>query len=268
MNIKEYILSGILESYAMGELSNQERAEIEKNLAQYSELKAALAKIEATQENLLMQTAMKPRASVKAQLFDQIDRQVVVGKIAEMKPAHSTTGFWKYAAAASIAVALVSSYLAYDYHNRWKCSENSLSELIAQNRRVAKDYNSVNQRLDIIEHDLKVVNDPSFTRVIMNGTPNAPETTAYVYWNESTKAVYLSIQNMKQLSKDNQYQLWAIINGKPVDAGVFDAGLTGLLKMKDIGKGAVTFAVTIEPRGGKSSPTLETMQVAGNVKKG
>jgi hypothetical protein len=38
--------------------------------------------------------------------------------------------------------------------------------------------------------------------------------------------------------------------------------------MKAIQSGAATFAVTIEPRGGKASPTLETMQVAGNVIKG
>jgi len=99
------------------------------------------------------------------------------------------------------------------------------------------------------------------------GTPNAPQSMAYVYWNESSKEVYLSIQSLKQLSKDNQYQLWAIIDGKPVDAGVFDGDVAGLLKMKDIASGAAAFAVTIEPRGGKTTPTLETMQVMGNVVK-
>jgi anti-sigma-K factor RskA len=91
---------------------------------------------------------------------------------------------------------------------------------------------------------------------------------AYVYWNESTEEVYLSIQNMRTLAQENQYQLWAIIDGKPVDAGVFDTNLAGLLKMKAIGNGAAAFAVTVEPRGGKASPTLETMQVVGNVVKG
>ena len=64
-----------------------------------------------------------------------------------------------------------------------------------------------------------------------------------------------------------QYQLWAIVDGKPVDAGVFDVATSGLLKMKTL-DGAVAFAVTIEPRGGRPSPTLETMQVIGNVLKG
>jgi hypothetical protein len=38
--------------------------------------------------------------------------------------------------------------------------------------------------------------------------------------------------------------------------------------MKDIESGASMFAVTVEPLGGKPSPTLETMQVAGPVSKG
>jgi anti-sigma-K factor RskA len=143
-----------------------------------------------------------------------------------------------------------------------------LSELIAQNQRVAQDYNRVNDRLDQIEKDLNIMNNPAFNRVVMKGTANAPGALASVYWNENTREVYLSIQDMKALAQENQYQLWAIIDGKPVDAGVFDPNFDGLLKMKAIQSGAATFAVTVEPRGGQSSPTLETMQVVGNVVKG
>jgi len=132
---------------------------------------------------------------------------------------------------------------------------------------MANDYNTVNQRLDKIETDIRVIDNPAFSRIVMKGTDNAPEAMAYVYWNANTKEVYLSIQNMKALSQENQYQLWAIVDGKPVDAGVFDGNLAGLLKMKDL-TGAAAFAVTIEPRGGKPAPTLETMQVIGNVVKG
>lgn len=252
----------------MGELSVQERTAVEKNLAQYAELRRELASIEEAQEALLMQAAIKPRASVKAGLFNKIDTQASETPVISMTPDHTAVSFWRYAAAAAIAVALVSSYLAYDYHARWKHTENSLAELTAQNQRVANDYNVVNQRLDKIENDIKVIDNPSFTRVMMKGTANAPEAIAYVYWNETSKEVYLSIQNMKQLSHDNQYQLWAIVDGKPVDAGVFDGNLAGLIKMKDVVKGASTFAVTIEARGGKPTPSLETMQVAGNVVKG
>lgn len=267
MNVQEYISSGILEAYALGELSAQERSEVEMNLRRYPELRDELASVEAVQESFLMKAAMKPRESLRRELFEKIDGTSSKANVVSMMPENSSGGFWRYAVAASITIALVSSYLAFDYRARWKRSEDNLTNLIAQNKQVASEYNTVNQRLDKIERDIKVIDNPAFSRVVMKGTANAPEAMAYVYWNESNNEVYLSIQNMRQLSQDNQYQLWAIIDGKPVDAGVFD-NLAGLIKMKDITKGAATFAVTIEPRGGKPTPSLETMQVAGNVVKG
>ena len=268
MNVEAYISSGILEAYALGELTEQERAEVEKNLALYPALRKELALIEETQEKLLMNAGVKPSATVKTKLFAAIDARKPETKIVELRKPESSLSFWRMAAAASIAVAVVTSYLAFNYWNKWKSTENSLTELIAQNQRVAQDYNTVNQRLDAIEKDLKITNNPAFNRVVMKGTPNSPGSLASVYWNESTKEVYLSIQEMKELSQQNQYQLWAIIDGKPVDVGVFDGNFAGLLKMKEIPSGAQTFAVTIETRGGKASPTLETMQVVGNVVKG
>jgi anti-sigma-K factor RskA len=275
VNVEEYISSGVLEAYALGELSDQERVAVEKNLAQYPALRKELERIEDAQEQLLMKAAIKPRASVKANLFSAIEASAKAAptkpsetKVVEMKREQTPISFWKFAAAASITIALVSSILAYNYWNKWKSSENNLAELIAQNQQLASDYNKVNQRIDDIEKELNITNNPAFNRVVMKGTPNAPSSLASVYWNESTREVYLSIQDLKALTKENQYQLWAIIDGKPVDAGVFDGNFAGLLKMKDIQPGAATFAVTIEPRGGMPSPTLETMQVVGNVVKG
>lgn len=264
MNIEEYISSGVLEAYALGELTADERVVVEQNLAQYPALKHELLLIEEAQEKFLQKSAVQPRSSVKENLFRKVESKPQ-GKEISISAGESQIRFWKYAAAASVAIALVTSYLAYNYYGKWRSTENNLSDLIAQNQQMAQDYNTVNQRLDKIETDIKVINNPSFGRVVMKGTPNAPDAMAYVYWNESSKEVYLSIQNMKELSQENQYQLWAMVDGKPVDAGVFDSNVAGLLKMKDM-EGAAAFAVTIEQRGGKPTPSLETLQVLGYVK--
>lgn len=267
MNVEEYISSGILEAYALGELSEQERLDVEKNLSQYPALRKELALVEKTQEQLLMKTAISPRPSVKESLFAKIDSPSKGSKVVQLPPRETVGSFWRLAVAASLTIALITSYLAYDYRDKWKKTETNLAELTAQNLQLADKYNSVNQRVDAIENDMRVTNSPDFNRILMRGTANAPGAMASIYWNEKTKEVYLSIQDLKKLSQENQYQLWAIIDGKPVDLGVFDGSFTGLHKMKDAGSGAATFAVTIEPRGGKPSPTMETMQVAGNVAK-
>jgi anti-sigma-K factor RskA len=153
--------------------------------------------------------------------------------------------------------------MAYSFWHNWKETETSLLELRALNEQVARDYNQVNQRLGDIETQMQVINNPAFQRIVMKGTEHAPEAMASVYWNKTSQEVFLSVQNLKALAKDQQYQLWAIVDGKPVDMGVFDS-TTALLKMNTTGK-AAAFAVTIEPRGGKSTPTIETMQVLGNT---
>jgi anti-sigma-K factor RskA len=259
LNIDEYISSGILEAYALGELSAAEQTAVEKNLVQYPVLCEELRLIEAVQEQLLLKVAMQPNASVKAKLFARIDVKKSETKVVTL---HSFV--WKYATAASLALAFLASFIAYDYYNRWRATENNLTTLLAQNQQMAQDYNTVNQRLDKIQSDMHVVGNPEFNRVVMRGTPNAPDAIAYVYWSAQTKEVFLSIQHLKQLSNNNQYQLWAIVDGKPVDAGVFDASTAGLLKMKEM-TGAIKFAITVEPRGGREMPSLETMQVVGDV---
>lgn len=261
MNIQEYISSGVLEAYALGALGEAERAEVERNIIQYPALREELARIEDTQEALLLKMTLTPPASVKSNVMHAITPR---GKVVEIGVVR-----WKYAAAAAIVMALALAYLAYDYRDKWLHSELALNKMIAQNRQVAEDYNRVNQRLDKMESDLNVINNPAFTKVVMKGTPNAPQALASVYWNSQTKEIYLSIQSMRELSREKQYQLWAEIDGKMVDAGVFDGNVSGLIKMKKMAKEKVAvFAVTIEPRGGRPEPTVETIQVAGKVSAG
>jgi len=271
LNIQEYISTGILEAYVLGELTEAERAQVEKNISMSPELKAELSKVEETLEAFAMKSAIKPRAEVKAAIMDKIpgaSKIVSRQENAETKVVELSTQFnyWKYAAAASIAFALLTSYLAFNYHQRWVDTQANLNNLITQNQQMAQNYNTVNHKLDKIQNDLSIIESIAFTKVVLKGTSNEPEALAAIYWNTATEEVFLSVQELKGISKENQFQLWAIIDGQPVDAGVFDGNFAGLLKMKNI-KGAVAFAVTVEPRGGKESPTLETMRLMGPVAK-
>ena len=69
---------------------------------------------------------------------------------------------------------------------------------------------------------------------------------------------------MPMNDKEHQYQLWALVKGKPVDLGVFDKtpDSAAMKEMKPIAY-ADAFAVTLEPRGGSPSPTMDEMMVIG-----
>lgn len=270
MNIEEYISTGILEAYALNELPEAERAQVERDIAVSPALKQELLKIEATMEAFAMEAAVAPRADVKAKLMAKVvmEKGAVTdtnrNNDANVRILTPPASYWRYATAASIVLALITSYLAINYRQLWMETRTSLDNLIAQNQQIAQDYSQVNHKLDKIQKDLLIIENTAFKKVIMKGTDNEPGALASVYWNASTEEVFISIQNLKAIAKENQFQLWAIVDGKPVDAGVFDGGMDGLLKMKNI-KGAAAFAVTVEPRGGKPSPSLETMRVMGPV---
>jgi anti-sigma-K factor RskA len=86
-------------------------------------------------------------------------------------------------------------------------------------------------------------------------------------YNPTTKAVYLDVRKLPAPPTGKQYQLWALDNGKPVDAGVLAAATTAgdsLQQMKDIAS-AQAFAMTVEPEGGSINPTLSTLTVVGNI---
>jgi anti-sigma-K factor RskA len=68
---------------------------------------------------------------------------------------------------------------------------------------------------------------------------------------------------MEKTPAGKQYQLWAIVDGKPVDAGMI-GDCEGLCKMKVIDH-AEAFAVTLENAGGSPAPTLTAMFVLGKV---
>ncbi|MEJ0031716.1 MAG: hypothetical protein WDO15_15660 [Bacteroidota bacterium] len=78
MNIKEYISSGILESYALNELTEVERIEVERNLAQYPELRKELALVEETMEVFFMNAGKQPRVLVKEKVLNKVPGAKVV----------------------------------------------------------------------------------------------------------------------------------------------------------------------------------------------
>jgi anti-sigma-K factor RskA len=262
VNQKEYIESGILEAYALNDISAEEKLEVEANLKRYPELRAELDKIERSMELLMANAAQAPNPAVRelvlASATSTSQRDVI-----PLQPSVPLT-YWKYATAASVLIAVVSSVLAIVFWGNWKRTETDLHERIALSQQMAHDYNIVNQRLDKIEGDMKVYDHPSYRKVVLKGMEVAPDAMATVYWNPSSTEVYISLQNLKALTNDLQYQLWAIVDGKPVDMGMFDGDVSGLIKMKNTGR-AAAFAVTVEPRGGKPTPTIESMMVMGTT---
>ena len=88
MNIKEYISSGVVESYVLGMLSAQEKFDFEQYCEVYPELKAARNAFELAIEKQAMENAMTPPANVKEKVFSAIQQKPAsnTSKIVSMEP--------------------------------------------------------------------------------------------------------------------------------------------------------------------------------------
>lgn len=270
MDIKAYIsTSGIVESYVLGLASEEEKAEFEALCAQYPELVAARREFEEKIEKYASEKAELPPARVKVKVLEatighQESRQPSASnssKIITMQNAQSpsrNSGALKFLAAASVILLIGLAWFTIRAHN-----ENE--ELQRTNTALKEKLTSTDSILDKIVQEQKVVSDPNTTVVNMVGTQVAPKSSANIYWDSASANVYLVVKNMPKLSSDQQYQLWALIDGKPKDLGVFDATDDKvILKMKNTQK-AQAFAITIEQKGGSPSPTLQKMQSMGKT---
>ena len=92
----------------------------------------------------------------------------------------------------------------------------------------------------------------------MGGTEAYPEMKANIIFNEQTRKTYLWSAHLPQLDNNQQYQLWALVDGKPIDLGVFDPK-NEVINLKSLKENPQAFAVTIEAKGGKPTPTLSNM---------
>jgi anti-sigma-K factor RskA len=106
--------------------------------------------------------------------------------------------------------------------------------------------------------------DPAMAVVKMNGTPAKKDSKAMLLWDTRNKDVYIMPGTLPKPADGKQYQLWALVDGKPMDAGVLELGCNGVCKMKNI-KRADGFAITLEKAGGSPVPTLAEMFVSGNI---
>jgi anti-sigma-K factor RskA len=281
VNVEDYISSGIVESYVLGLADEAERAEFEEMCSLHPEVKAALISFEEAVESYTSQNAATPPDHVRKTVFSQLginDPEVTAPVVPITTETNITHGDMhvpvinnrlKYIAAASVILLITSAILNFYFFGQYKKYNNRYTELLAAQQQLVESKDIMQTKLNSYQEDLNLLNDTNTIIIRMPGTNVAtspdPSSLATVYWNKQSKDVYLHVNKMPKPSADKQYQLWALVDGKPVDAGVFDMDQNIVtLKMKNIPR-AQAFAVTLEKRGGSPSPNMQQLYILGKV---
>ena len=301
--IQDYIESGILEQYALGELSAAEQAAIEIQAAGNPTIQLELQQVQAALGFYAEAHALAPPAGMRERVLSNVMARIAApapasslradvdavaqangqaGVLPTAQPRSATSeavvrpmssapaaapasrSGWAMAASVALILSLAGNALFY---SRWKDASADLVALQNDQARFANTTRVVEQKLGDLRQENQVLRSDEYKAVALAGTKTAPTAHARVLFNAATHKVYVDVRSLPALPAGKQYQLWALDKGKPVDAGVLTLATAtgeGLQHMKDIAS-AQTFAMTVEPAGGSLNPTLGTMTVVGNI---
>lgn len=256
MNVKEYISSGIVESYVLGLASEAERQEFEQNCVQYPEIAEARTAFEKALEEQLLGDAVAAPQIIKGQIDEKIrsvTSETIYPALEEETPVRRM-GVWKWIAAASLILLAGSVYWAFTTNKKYQDLQAKNKDLQEQIQQSTAQLNETMGDMDKLKHPMK-------TAALKSEDDRA---YAIVYWDtvSASKDVYLMINNLPQAPTDKQYQLWALLNGQPIDLGMIEIKQKRLLyRMKNV-QNAQAFAITLEPKGGSEKPTSVPIAVS------
>jgi anti-sigma-K factor RskA len=290
-NYQEIIESGRLEQYALGELDLAAQAEVEAQARRYPQVRQELDELLIGLGVYAEAHAVTPPAGMRDRVLGRVlaeigttqttatnapvaetptmrvsasNPHVASAAVPAAAPAVRSNG-WAIAASVALLLSLVGNALLY---TNWQNTSKELAVALNEQTRFASSTQVMERRLSATQEQLHVLRSPDeYKMVALAGTPAYPTARARVLFNRTEHRVYVDVAQLPPLPPGKQYQLWALDNGKPVDAGMLTAATTagdGLQQMKDIGS-AQAFAMTIEPAGGSAGPTMNTMTVIGNI---
>lgn len=260
MDIAEIRSSGLLELYVIDQLSPAEKAEVEGYLTSYPELREDLKEIERSLEFVAMSAARTAPPGLKSKILDEIKNNPSTGNTGSGTSGAGSFGMWGMIAAAVGAGLLVVSFFLVQKNN----TVYQLQQiLIAQRDSCDQSTQALNYQLDL----LRQLTYPENKILPFQATPGYASTDLYLHYNVVTKRSFIQVRNLPALAANQSFQLWSLKpNQAPSPLTVFEIPSNGLIEVA-FEAGTDTYAITIEPKGGRETPTLEnligTVSVAG-----
>jgi len=173
---------------------------------------------------------------------------------------------WQWLAAASIVLFMASVGLNYSFYQRMNLAEEEAALLRNNNMLLSDENGIIKTNYEVMQQQYAFLSDKNLKAASLVGTEAYPELEALIFWDDARGDLYLVTNELPALGEDEQYQLWALDNGVPKDAGLVPSDFKdgGAYKLSNISS-AQAFAITIEKKGGAKSPTLEKMVVFGTI---
>lgn len=242
--IRLFLESDLLEQYLLGATDTAESAQVERYIAMYPEVRRTY---EELQENLEAYARLH-RIPAPEGLRERILRSVRREQAFKRR-------FTRYAVAASVAaVFFLGASVFFWNQNKTLQQENALV-----NNKIQVLESDMKQQLEDVRNQFIVLNNPQTRKFMVEGNRKARELKAIAYVNPVKKLSYINVKNLPNLPADQDYQMWAEVNGEMVNLGVLrNFEDNDKLLALPYGEKSVSY-ITIEPRGGNTTPTVQNI---------
>ena len=276
--VKSYIESGILELYVLGQLSAEENIAVEAMAAQYPLVSAEISAIEIAMEAYALENAIEPSDELGDKImarFTATNETVANEDKPKIIPLYEGANddrkikTLRYALVACIALLVVSAVSLYTLNNKLNTAHEQIANLSTEKAQFVRTVSKLKFDNAGMENQIAMTKSDEWSTVKLAGVKDSPKAEMLVYWNKINKNILINYKaiDLPKTDKSHEYQLWALVDGKPVSLGVFggDETATTAIKQMDTIEKAQAFAVTIEPMGGSVNPTMDKMVVMGAI---
>ena len=242
--IKIFLDSDLLEKYLLGSTNSQESLQVERYIAMYPEVRETYDELQDNLEAFAKIHAIKTPEGLKQRIISRVKSENV-----------GRRRFHSYAIAASFATLMFAgaSYFFYD-QNQSLQEENEIV-----NNKIQLLEEDMNDRLEDVRNQFIVLNNPKTKKYNVSGNKKAKELKAVAYFNPVKKLSYINVSKLPNLPENQCFQMWAEVDGKMINLGVIkEATDKEKLMALPYAEEAISY-ITIEPKGGNATPTVENI---------
>lgn len=250
-----------LTDYVSGELSADEHRLVGEHLAGCADCRAEAQELGRAYHGLALAVEpMAPPAALRQRVLGHLAATAQAGPPGQpasvARPSRSPWRLWVPALAAA-ALVLAFGWLAVQSQQHAARLAVALTEAQAEQRRLRARADEVAMQADLA---VAILTAPDLRTIALAGADTGAGAQGRAYWS-LREGLLIVADRLPPPPEGRTYQVWVIEGSAPapISAGLLQAeGGRGMLlvpALRGVASGAITVAVTDEPRGGLSAPT-------------
>ena len=259
----------LLPFYALGALTDEERALVESYLNEHPEVRSELDGMEYAVSALSYGTAPvkpsdRPRKELMARIAaDQRARTPMQSEAARARPARTQSKvavFPQFAfGALSLAVAVVAIALILIQNGQISRLQSEVTALRAAVLAQADSVDQLNRAIDEVNAKLPQTTPSTLALFDIQGTAVQPDAHGQLIFDPNNHSAVLVVTALAPLEPGRIYQVWLIEGETPISAGLLNVDSNGqgivILNPEETIASFDAVGISIEPESGSLQPT-------------